>query len=296
MSQGGVLECAVVGVPGRAFRRGGQAVRGEEVAGAERARTAQVHAAANSPATRCRSTSNSATSCRRPMSARFCAARCATTHERSGNALPSAADVVAFWRAAGPERWFKKDAAFDDEIRRRFLATHEAAAAGKLTDWEAERRGRAGAAHSARPVSAQHVPRRRRAPSPPIRWRAPSPAAPSSTASTARSPTCAAFSICRSSIRKISPTRSAAIALYQGDRRCRRPEMGRTARRHHPPLRPLPAPQRRARPRHHAGGAGLSRRRWLCRVNSVMAGLVPAIHASNVSNEQSRGCPAQGRA
>ena len=56
-------------------------------------------------------------------------------------ALPSAADVIAFWRAAGPERWFKKDLAFDDEIRRRFLALHEAAAAGKLTDWEANAEG-----------------------------------------------------------------------------------------------------------------------------------------------------------
>jgi uncharacterized protein (DUF924 family) len=55
--------------------------------------------------------------------------------------LASAADVVAFWRDAGPERWFKKDAAFDDEIRRRFLETHEAAAAGKLTAWEATAEG-----------------------------------------------------------------------------------------------------------------------------------------------------------
>ena len=47
-----------------------------------------------------------------------------------------AADVVAFWREAGPKAWFKKDEAFDDDIRRRFLATHEAAAAGQLTEWE----------------------------------------------------------------------------------------------------------------------------------------------------------------
>ena len=37
MMQGGVLECAAVGVPDRAFRRGGEAVRGQEVAGDERA-------------------------------------------------------------------------------------------------------------------------------------------------------------------------------------------------------------------------------------------------------------------
>ena len=46
-------------------------------------------------------------------------------------------DVLAFWRAAGPEKWFKKDTAFDAEIARRFLATYEAAAAGRLSGWEA---------------------------------------------------------------------------------------------------------------------------------------------------------------
>ena len=51
-------------------------------------------------------------------------------------AAPTAADVVAFWSEAGPQRWFKKDAGFDDEIRDRFLSLHEAAAAGRLTDWE----------------------------------------------------------------------------------------------------------------------------------------------------------------
>lgn len=55
--------------------------------------------------------------------------------------LPTAADVVAFWREAGPERWFKKDFAFDETIRERFLATHEAAAEGKLTGWERSAEG-----------------------------------------------------------------------------------------------------------------------------------------------------------
>jgi uncharacterized protein (DUF924 family) len=44
--------------------------------------------------------------------------------------------VLAFWRAAGPEKWFKKDAAFDDAIRRHFLETYEAAATGWLAHWE----------------------------------------------------------------------------------------------------------------------------------------------------------------
>jgi uncharacterized protein (DUF924 family) len=48
----------------------------------------------------------------------------------------SADAVLAFWRGAGPDKWFKKDPAFDDEIRRRFLATYDAAARGELTAWE----------------------------------------------------------------------------------------------------------------------------------------------------------------
>lgn len=51
------------------------------------------------------------------------------------------AEIVAFWRAAGPEKWFNKDAAFDAELRERFLAAHEAAAAGKLDGWEATAEG-----------------------------------------------------------------------------------------------------------------------------------------------------------
>ena len=45
-------------------------------------------------------------------------------------------DVLAFWREAGPDKWFKKDDVFDAEIRQRFLATYEAAAAGRLFHWE----------------------------------------------------------------------------------------------------------------------------------------------------------------
>jgi uncharacterized protein (DUF924 family) len=45
-------------------------------------------------------------------------------------ALPG--DVLAFWRDAGPDRWFKRDEAFDEAIRRRFLATYEAGARGEL--------------------------------------------------------------------------------------------------------------------------------------------------------------------
>ena len=50
--------------------------------------------------------------------------------------IASPQDVLTFWREAGPEKWFEKDAAFDDAVRARFLETYEAAAAAKLSDWE----------------------------------------------------------------------------------------------------------------------------------------------------------------
>lgn len=43
--------------------------------------------------------------------------------------------VVAFWREAGPQRWFRPDADFDARFRGRFLAAHEAAVAGHLRHW-----------------------------------------------------------------------------------------------------------------------------------------------------------------
>ena len=49
----------------------------------------------------------------------------------------SAADILAFWRAAGSDRWYKRDDAFDAELRRRFLGLWRKAAAGELSCWEA---------------------------------------------------------------------------------------------------------------------------------------------------------------
>ena len=55
--------------------------------------------------------------------------------------LTDAADVVAFWRGAGPQHWFKKDPAFDAGFRDRFLALHEQAAAGQLDGWASSAEG-----------------------------------------------------------------------------------------------------------------------------------------------------------
>ena len=46
------------------------------------------------------------------------------------------AAILAFWRDAGPERWYAPDAAFDAEVRRRFLGLWQQAAAGELSSWE----------------------------------------------------------------------------------------------------------------------------------------------------------------
>lgn len=45
-------------------------------------------------------------------------------------------EVLAFWRNAGPERWFSKDEAFDQACRDRFMPTYEVAAKGDLNEWE----------------------------------------------------------------------------------------------------------------------------------------------------------------
>ena len=50
--------------------------------------------------------------------------------------IASAEEVLAFWRAAGPTKWFERDDAFDAEVRARFLATCEAAAAGRIEHWQ----------------------------------------------------------------------------------------------------------------------------------------------------------------
>lgn len=56
----------------------------------------------------------------------------------------TAAEVVAFWREAGPKRWFSSDAAFDTEFDRRFREAHFAAARRGLDGWMATAEGALG--------------------------------------------------------------------------------------------------------------------------------------------------------
>ncbi len=45
-------------------------------------------------------------------------------------------DILAFWREAGSERWYARDATFDEEVRRTFFGLWRKAAAGDLSSWE----------------------------------------------------------------------------------------------------------------------------------------------------------------
>jgi uncharacterized protein (DUF924 family) len=58
-------------------------------------------------------------------------------HEAMATSLTTtSADIVSFWREAGPDKWYAKDDAFDAAISARFRAVHEAAASGLLWSWE----------------------------------------------------------------------------------------------------------------------------------------------------------------
>jgi len=55
---------------------------------------------------------------------------------KGAHAASGPMDVLAFWRAAGPQKWFKRDAAFDADVVRLFRDTYQAATAGALASWE----------------------------------------------------------------------------------------------------------------------------------------------------------------
>jgi uncharacterized protein (DUF924 family) len=49
---------------------------------------------------------------------------------------PTPADILTFWRDAGPDRWYTRDDAFDAQLRRRYLGLWQEAADGQLSAWE----------------------------------------------------------------------------------------------------------------------------------------------------------------
>ncbi|MFT3811133.1 MAG: DUF924 family protein [Micropepsaceae bacterium] len=55
--------------------------------------------------------------------------------------MTTAAEILEFWTAAGPAKWYAKDDAFDAAIAARFKAAYEAAAAGAYDGWAATPEG-----------------------------------------------------------------------------------------------------------------------------------------------------------
>ena len=49
--------------------------------------------------------------------------------------MNTAKDIVDYWLGLDPSKWFKKSAAFDEELRTRFSGDVEAAMAGHHDDW-----------------------------------------------------------------------------------------------------------------------------------------------------------------
>jgi uncharacterized protein (DUF924 family) len=45
-------------------------------------------------------------------------------------------DILTFWRNAGPDKWYAKDDAFDQELRDRFMGVWQAGRDGKLSAWQ----------------------------------------------------------------------------------------------------------------------------------------------------------------
>lgn len=49
--------------------------------------------------------------------------------------MTTSRDIIAFWRNAGPAKWFARDEAFDTDFRQRFEPAHFAAARGEYEAW-----------------------------------------------------------------------------------------------------------------------------------------------------------------
>lgn len=46
------------------------------------------------------------------------------------------AEILAFWRDAGRDRWYRRDDGFDTQVRARYLELWRKATAGELSSWE----------------------------------------------------------------------------------------------------------------------------------------------------------------
>ncbi len=157
---------------------------------------------------------------------------------------PPPAEILTFWRDAGRDRWYEKDDAFDAEVRRRYLGLWRKAYAGELSSWEASDDGAL-----ALVIVLDQFPRNM--------FRGGSEA----FSSDAKAREVAGRAIARGADAQIEPAlleflympfmhseHLAGPAPLRGavQKLSRQPQICRATRRHHPPVRPLPASQPRA--------------------------------------------------
>ena len=157
---------------------------------------------------------------------------------------PTPAEILTFWREAGRDRWYERDDAFDAEVRSRYLGLWRKANAGELSPWEASDDGAL-----ALTIVLDQFPRNM------FRGGA------EAFASDAKAREVAGRAIARGADGRIEPvlleflympfmhsenlpTSSAAWSCSEAQ--SRQPQICRATRRHHPPVRALPASQPRA--------------------------------------------------
>jgi long-chain acyl-CoA synthetase len=142
MSQGGILECAVVGVPDK---HSGEVPKLFAVKKNPDLTEAALRAFLASQLAGYKVPRHIEFRSELPKTPVGKILRRALRDEAMGKTMNASdikpADVIAFWRGIGPKGWFEKNATVDEDIRSRFLALHETAAAGKLSAWEQHAEG-----------------------------------------------------------------------------------------------------------------------------------------------------------
>jgi uncharacterized protein (DUF924 family) len=187
--------------------------------------------------------------------------------------MAEARAVVAFWRQAGSALWFTKDEAFDRRFRDRFLPLYEAAARGELTEWLAAAEGAL-----ALVLLLDQFPRNAFRGTPQMYATDTLARQVAHTAIEAGHDRVGEAELSLFLYLPFAHSESLAdqersVALVQ---RLGRPNLSprRKAPRHHPSLRPLPAPQLYHRAQHDRGGAAISRWRRLRRLSATTARLL----------------------
>ena len=161
-------------------------------------------------------------------------------------------DVLAFWRAAGPDKWFSKDTAFDTEIAVRsfLLYAPPPRAACRAGSASRKPRSRSSSCSISSRATCSAATREAFATDPLARAVADRAIARGFDQQVPQGERQFFYLPFMHSEDVADQERCIALSRAAGDEQSR--ELRRTARRHHPALRPLSASQCDPRPHHHA--------------------------------------------